>query len=716
MTDLNPIRRKLEALKGRVVTAMLFDGAARVAGMLLACVVLSFALDRLFKLEAAARGVLLAAALGALAWVTWRFVVRRVRGVPDEDPLAIAVEARFRELNDRLISALQLARIEDPERLGMSRQLVGDAIEEAVEPVRQVRFREIVDRGRVAKTALLGLLALLLLAGGAAADRESASIWFRRNVLLRDVRWPQKTYLVVDEERFPNRVAHVVRGDDLVVTARSVGEVHPDRVELHYRDSEGDHGTVTMSIHQESRTYRHEFQDIAFPITFHLEGGDERTDPYRIELLEPPEVEQFEVTVGYPEYAGREPREIDLSAGDPEMLRDGFVVLRGVATKPLKQAHLVTGQTEEGRISMQVTGEKAFELTFRPEQTVLAGVRLRDTDGLSNRSLAPRFLVRVVDDRAPRLRFMKRGIGTMVVTGAVLPYLLRATDDVRVVEGRLEVRKSAGDRTAPEPEVVPIPAERFGKAAVELRGRLELGPMKLEPGAYLAIHAFATDNARPEAHESKSDPITVKVVTLEELFNELRRRQAEQRRLFEELIEREERLRDRFLDIRDQPPSNPHELRVRLEAQGQDQREIARRVHAVERAMEQIFDEMLYNRVYDEVRIGQLRRGVLRALETLRESTMSGHAQALDAAARGAGDLQLRGTGGDELRDGYERVLAAMRAVLSRMIKLADFTEIVQRFRDLIDAQTEVEKATKTRYDKALEELFGPGRPEDDGG
>jgi len=240
--------------------------------------------------------------------------------------------------------------------------------------------------------------------------------------------------------------------------------------------------------------------------------------------------------------------------------------------------------------------------------------------------------------------------------------------------------------------------------------------MKLEPGAYLAIHAFAKDNASPEAHESKSDPITVKVVTLEELFNELRRRQAEQRRLFEELIKREERLRDRFLDIRDQPPSNPHELRVRLEAQGQDQREIARRVHAIERAMEQIFDEMLYNRIYDEVRIGQLRRGVLRALETLRESTMAGHAKALDAAARGAEDLQLRGAGGDGLRDGYERVLAAMRAVLSKMIKLADFTEIVQRFRDLIDAQSEVEQATKARYDKALEELFGPGRPKDDGG
>ncbi len=718
MTDLTPIRRKLESLKGRVATAMFLDGAARVAGMLLLCVVLSFVLDRFFKLETAARGVLLLSGLAALVWAAWRFVVVRMGGVPGEDPLAVAVEARFRQLDDRLISALQLARVEDPESLGMSPQLVDDAIAEAVEPVRQVRFREIINTGRVAKMALLGLAALLLLAGGSFADRESASIWFQRNVLLRDIRWPQKTYLVIDEERFPGGVARIVRGDDLVVIARSVGEIHPDKVTLVYHDSEGDRGRVTMATDVQSRTYRYEFKDISFPITFHLEGGDEITDPYRIELLEPPEVAEFSLTIGFPDYAGREPELVDLSAGDPEMLRGGFVTVRGAATKPLKEAHLITGENEGGRLSMQITGEKTFELTLRPTKTVLAGVRLRDTDGLSNPSLAPRFLVRVMDDRAPKLRFMKEGIGTMVVTGAVIPYMLRATDDVRVVEGRIEVLKSAGDRAAPKPDVVPLATKDFGSREVELRGMLELGPMKLTPGAFLALHAYAKDNAQPDAHETKSDPITVKVVTLEELFNELRRRQAEQRRLFEELIRREERLRDRFLDIRDQPPSNPNELRIRIEAQGQDQREIGRRVRAIERAMDQIFLEMLYNRVYDEARISQLRRGILRSLKNLREKTMAGHATALDNAARGAENLQVKGTDGDELQDGYERVLKSMRAVLAKMIKLADFTEIIQRFRDLINAQTDVEKATKKRYDKALEELFGPGgkkKDKDDG-
>ncbi|MFQ5768089.1 MAG: hypothetical protein ACE5ID_08925, partial [Acidobacteriota bacterium] len=58
---------------------------------LLAAVAASFLLDRVFKLESAARLVLLLAGLFALAFVAWRFLVRRLRALPGEDPLAVAV-------------------------------------------------------------------------------------------------------------------------------------------------------------------------------------------------------------------------------------------------------------------------------------------------------------------------------------------------------------------------------------------------------------------------------------------------------------------------------------------------------------------------------------------------------------------------------------------------------------------------------------------------
>ncbi len=706
MREIQALLDRLAALRARVRAALLLEGGARVAGTLLLVVGASFLLDRVFRLETAARAVLLAGGLAGLGLAAWSFLVRRAGAVPGEEALAVAVERSFPELADRLISAVQLSREPDPERWGMSPQLVEDAVKGAIEPASRVRFRDVLDGGKVARAALLGALALALLAGAVAADPESAGIWFSRNVLLRDVRWPQKTYLVVDPDLFPGGVARVVRGSDLVVTALSTGEVHPDRVTILYEDREGDRGRAGMKADVERPLYRHEFKSIAFPIAFHLEGGDEVTREYRIELMEAPEVDTIAVEIGFPDYAERAPVPVDLSQGDPEMLLGGYVRVRGTATKDLRSAAVVYGESDAEGEPARLTGPRGFEFELRPRGTVLCGIRLRDTDGLSNPTLAPRFLVRVVEDRAPRVGFRKEGIGTVVVEGAVIPWTARIRDDVKVVAARIEVLRSAGDRQAPEPHNIPVGEGRLGTESCALEGRIEVKDLGALPGAFLTFTAFASDNALPAAHEGKSDGLTVKVVTLEEFFSEITRRQQELRRAFEELIEKERRLRDRFRDMRDQPPADPQELRLRLEGQGQEQREIARRVQAVERGMAQVLDEMMNNRVYDQGRIQELQSSVVRALENLRTAVMGGHAERLDREAKRAAALDVKGNDGADLERGYDGVLKAMEAVLANMIKIEGFTEIIERVRGILKAHGDVKDATRAKYEAVMREIF----------
>ena len=114
------IRQKLSALRRRVRTALTVDGFGWVLGGLACCVALSFLLDRLFKLEVAARAVLLVSGCGLLGFLINRFLLRPLAKRTPDDALAIAVEARYPELGDRMISALQLSRTEDPERYGIS--------------------------------------------------------------------------------------------------------------------------------------------------------------------------------------------------------------------------------------------------------------------------------------------------------------------------------------------------------------------------------------------------------------------------------------------------------------------------------------------------------------------------------------------------------------------------------------------------------------------
>lgn len=365
------------------------------------------------------------------------------------------------------------------------------------------------------------------------------------------------------------------------------------------------------------------------------------------------------------------------------------------------------GEGDEQTVTAKMTGSNSFEVRFAPTETALVGVRLRDTDGLSNPSLSPRFLVRVVDDRAPRVRMIKRGIGTLVVEGAVFPFRVRVRDDVRAVSGRVVVKKTSSDGAAPLPQEIVLPADQFGVAETDVDSRLEISSLQVGPGTYLTFTAFVHDNAQPDAHEGRSDPVSVKVVTLEELLQDLLRRQHMLRQRFQDLIKAEKSLRDRFLELQEQPPTDPREIGVLIESYGQSQREIARGVRTVERAMSQILSEMLNNRVSTEANIEQLRREVVTSLQNLRKQVMETHARELDLFGRKADANNLRGEEGQAIHKGFERVLAAMHSVLAKLAKAESFTEIIERMRVLIDLNKKAREATRKKHEQALKEIFG---------
>jgi hypothetical protein len=169
-------------------------------------------------------------------------------------------------------------------------------------------------------------------------------------------------------------------------------------------------------------------------------------------------------------------------------------------------------------------------------------------------------------------------------------------------------------------------------------------------------------------------------------------------------------VRDRFLDLRDKPPAAV-EMAAQFESQAQDQREIARRVHAIERAFDQIFDEMYYNRIAEPAAINRLRTSIVKGLEQLRANVMDPHARRLDDAAVRAGEFAVGGTDGEAVEAGYEEVLKAMEALLARMEKAEGFTEIVESVRSIITEHGKVKDLTRKKYEEVLRDIFGDTPP-----
>lgn len=149
--------------------------------------------------------------LGIGTVAVMKTVTRLFREFSDK-AMALLLERRFRrELGDRLITAVELADPRKSERYGFSIPLTEKTIRDAAERVERVPIRKVFkwSRLRWIYGFSIGLSLVLFTMVGAAACivydpwpgnfalrfRDTAMIWFDRNVLLQDIHWPRQCYL-----------------------------------------------------------------------------------------------------------------------------------------------------------------------------------------------------------------------------------------------------------------------------------------------------------------------------------------------------------------------------------------------------------------------------------------------------------------------------------------------------------------------------------------
>lgn len=149
------------------------------------------------------------AVIVAVVAMSLRSLIRRFR----PESLALVLERRFPDiLRDQLITAVELTDLERAEAYGYSRQMIVATVREVSTRVDRLPIRDVFNWGRLYRrvawsgTLTIGLLivtAIGYLVGtrqGSLSDFgyrfwDVASIWFERNVLLRETLWPRRALL-----------------------------------------------------------------------------------------------------------------------------------------------------------------------------------------------------------------------------------------------------------------------------------------------------------------------------------------------------------------------------------------------------------------------------------------------------------------------------------------------------------------------------------------
>jgi hypothetical protein len=688
---------------------VLLEGITRFAVLVVAAAIIQGTLDYYLRLVWSMRAAMAGGLVVLLVVCAWRWIVRPLRLPLAPADVAHLVERRYPELATTLVSAVRFSQGEIGPEATHSRELASLVVEQAAHRTASIDFDTLVRPGRARKFVAALAATLLFTVVLTAWASATVELWFLRDVLLLERAWPQRTMLRVAAER----EITAARGDDLEVRAHAEGVV-PRLVEIVFRTAGGRSGRERM-IQVGEQGFRHTFREVTEPFVFYLEGGDDRTDTYRVVLAERPRVEAMTLEVTPPSYVGQEPYRLGEGQRSMAVLRGSRVSVSFRTNKPVVRAALMSGRDEFGEGE---PFEDGYRLSFPPAETRTYEIALRDAGGLEDRQ-PTRFSIRVVADAPPRTRLRIPGVGDVVVPEAVLPLEVEFDDTYGLATAELicEVSREGFGRHS-----ISLEEFRPGMTTYSTSLHWPVAEVGAAPPERIALYVRATDFDNVSGpNTGQSTEITVRVVLAEELRAELARREQEARAQLERVVEAQEAVRRDLLTVMDRlaAEARPDHLASELTALERRQRTIAGSVHTVRQLVAHVLDEMRINRLNTPEEEERLGGGVVQPLYDLSRRELVEAADRLRWLARstgpsGAGEPRApRGAGEADvfptataMDEQQAVIIERMRTILNRMLQWEGYQEVITMLREILRLQEQLRGETERELLDRANDLF----------
>uniref|UniRef100_UPI002635029D hypothetical protein n=1 Tax=uncultured Gimesia sp. TaxID=1678688 RepID=UPI002635029D len=235
------------------------------------------------------------------------------------------LERRFPELNDRLATAIELHETQEPQN-ALTRAMLDRTVNEVAEGSRQLPLEDVFDQRPLKRAFLWAFILLFSILALAVINQPAMARWAKGYLELRSDYWNRETGLVVKViaqpgdriKEFQNQTYKHGLGNDLTLLVETVdGKKVPERVQLTYRMQNGRGGGRTVMSRLGEGRFKHTITDLLDGIQVWVSGNDfTNPEPYLIEIVETPVLDQIQLECFYPEYTGL--NQIDPATGQPQ--------------------------------------------------------------------------------------------------------------------------------------------------------------------------------------------------------------------------------------------------------------------------------------------------------------------------------------------------------------------------------------------------------------
>ena len=449
-------------------------------------------------------------------------------------------------------------------------------------------------------------------------------------------------------------------------------------------------------------------------------GGDDRIRNLRLHVVERPQIVRTALECEFPSYLDWSPQTLPFS-GRAEVPYGTTAICQVEVNKPLHSVRVHDSETQQ-EITADISGAEgkrfSFDFGTSTADRVLL-VDMQDTDGVGNRE-PYRLMIAVVPDEIPEVSVQLRGIGSAVTPQATIPLVGSIADDHGVEEAWIE---GAVPKREPQRRVLPESAHSQRESA-EL-GRFDLAEIDpqtderwllLEPGERLTLAVKARDayDLDENPHVGTSQKFVLDVVTDSELRALLEKRELGLRQRFEAIHEKMLSTRDLLSRINPQATDADDAARatrierdkLRISGIQQSVTQIGFETLGVAEGFDDIVIELANNRIATEELNQRLGRDIAEPLRNVATQLLPELEQRVQQVP---GGLEAPAGGDEVLADAViqaDLVVEEMQRILSRMLELESYNELVDLLRAIVDDQEQLNEETKVRRREKLRSLL----------
>jgi hypothetical protein len=472
---------------------------------------------------------------------------------PSLESLALKLEEKFPELNNRLIAALQLSKNLEENPEGYSTDMIEAVVEQADTTTQKLNLQEIVDRNPIKKMGkLAGSLAIISLFFALVFPTAFTNSLFIFSHPLTEFVSPQKFSFVISPGN-----AEVVKYSNVKIKINVEGE-KPKKVNFYWRNvenpAEGGEGAkwneerlvkVNKQTGVENPDFYFDFKEVKRSFDYYAEAEGVQSDLYKITVVDKPRVIGLRLTFNYPRYTQLKTQVVDENDGNINAIVGTKVQIEAKTNKELSEANIIFPDSTKSQ--MKIKGEMATgEILVKKDDSY----HIEVWDKLGNKNQDPiEYKITKIDDQYPTVEILEPGHDQDLTENMRVPLLINISDDYGFSSLSLSYQIISEGKENEEKRInIDIP--NTNRSAMDVEYLWNLSNLPLVPGDVVKYKAIIFDNDTflgPKKAESKT--YSVRLPSLDEIVAEVEKEQEGQVEDLETVLKGQRELKKKVEDL-----------------------------------------------------------------------------------------------------------------------------------------------------------------------